>query len=585
MVKSNQALLNLEDIMAVLKLINNTGQRDEKNLCFVNTSLQLLYSISEVRDFFQEKVYRKNYKERLPISDEVSRIFKTEGQFRTSAAELRRLVGHYHRRGDICNGNQQDMEEFTRLLLECLEKELQITLDEQSSRFMGKFVGRDMNVKLFIDTPDGACQKGHKPTSDTAIFQTIRLTVPETDKELSLNTMIHNHYSVSVDTIMMKCSDCCQHPSACPQSGMCRLRKAAEKKSILVSPTFLYIHLLRFANHSRKIESTVVPENILVLPNGDKFRLLSIGNHLGSMTTNGHYQALIKWLEANDDRKYQITLRTHINGDNYILLYKKISTRCQFVPTDNWEEVFEEQPIPPGLHIKFDKKTGTKFVRFANHLDNSSKENYFTNDGSQKNEQECQRTKVPIMSQKTNLSPKFSTSQDERQTMKKELETGNVENSKFLGLSPVPINRDTQQPDPDIEKGAVNNELQTQREDMNTESFTEKSAVIIESFTFDNFGIQTSFEMEGNKLLCMGCNKWFERIKGHLNTSLNCQKKVDMKNFVHAIDELKKDKKRARQKAYRESKTEEEKEKDRKVRAETMKRMRESRTAEEREID
>ena len=87
-VKSNQALLNLEDIMAVLKLINNTGQRDEKNLCFVNTSLQLLYSISEVRDFFQEKVYRKNYKERLPISDEVSRIFKTEGQFRTSAAEL-----------------------------------------------------------------------------------------------------------------------------------------------------------------------------------------------------------------------------------------------------------------------------------------------------------------------------------------------------------------------------------------------------------------------------------------------------------------------------------------------------------------
>ena len=115
------------------------------------------------------------------------------------------------------------MEEFTGLLLECLEKELQNTLDEQSSRFMEKFVGRDMNIKLFIDTADGACKMGHKPRSDPAIFRTIRLTVPKTDKEVSLNTLIHNHYSVSVDTIMMKCSDCCQHLSACPESGMCRL--------------------------------------------------------------------------------------------------------------------------------------------------------------------------------------------------------------------------------------------------------------------------------------------------------------------------------------------------------------------------
>ena len=99
--------------MPVLKLVNNTGNREEKNLCFVNASIQLLYSIPEVREFFTKREYRISSGERLPYSDEISRIFRTGGEFTTSAAELRRLVGHHHRRIDLCNGSQQDMEEFT----------------------------------------------------------------------------------------------------------------------------------------------------------------------------------------------------------------------------------------------------------------------------------------------------------------------------------------------------------------------------------------------------------------------------------------------------------------------------------------
>ena len=90
--------------MAVLKLINNSGNREEKNLCFVNTSLQLLYSIKEIRDLYKNKVYRENPAQKFPVSDELSRIFRTAGECKTSAAELRRLTGKYHRRGNICNG-------------------------------------------------------------------------------------------------------------------------------------------------------------------------------------------------------------------------------------------------------------------------------------------------------------------------------------------------------------------------------------------------------------------------------------------------------------------------------------------------
>ena len=354
--------------MAVLKLINNSGLKEEKNLCFVNTSLQLLYSIPEIRDSFNDKAYKTDLTARLPISDEISRIFKTKGRCKTSAAELRRLTGQYHRRVDICNGSQQDMLEFTTLLLESLEQEHQ-SLNENNSKFVNKFTGRELNMKFFISTRDGACPNGHQFRSEPEIFKTIKLSVPDTDSELSLNHMIHNYYSVKSESIMMKCSDCCQHQRNCPRTRMCRLREAAEKKCLLSAPTFLYIQLLRFADIHSKIKTKVIPENVLVLPNENKYKLVSIGNHLGSLPTNGHYQALVKsgptsWLVANDDNNYKTNIRGQINADNYILLYKKFSTKSLFVPSETWEEVLVDQPVPAGLHIQIDMQTGKKFAKY-----------------------------------------------------------------------------------------------------------------------------------------------------------------------------------------------------------------------------
>ena len=110
--------------MSALKLVNNSNLKEDKNLCFVNTTLQLLYSLQEIREFFKEKQYRSNNLERHPLCDEISRIFLTEGLIRTSAAELRKLVGQYHGRVDFRNGTQQDMEESTRILLGMIENEL-----------------------------------------------------------------------------------------------------------------------------------------------------------------------------------------------------------------------------------------------------------------------------------------------------------------------------------------------------------------------------------------------------------------------------------------------------------------------------
>ena len=319
--------------MSVLKLINNTGLKTERNLCYVNASLQLLHSIPDVRKFFKNKEYRLNYLEHLPVSDEIARIFATEGKFCTTTAELRRLIAHFHGRMDIWDGSQQDLEEFHRMLLEALENELS-HVGFAASRFLSKFCGMEQNKKKFINTNNvGHCKEGHVARIEEEQFKMIKLDVPLTGKELSLNNMIDNHFSENPNTILMKCSDCCLHTTNCPQSGKCKLKEAVSQKCLLSTPTFLYIQLLRFDYYQNpKIETLVMPENVLVLPNGDKYKLVSIANHLGTLIENGHYQALVKrgtsWIKCDDNTAFKTNKDKEINGTNYIFVYQKYNTKA-----------------------------------------------------------------------------------------------------------------------------------------------------------------------------------------------------------------------------------------------------------------
>ena len=146
--------------MAALKLINDTGLNSEKNLCYVNTELQLMYSTPDVRSFFGSKTYRENYQGRLLVCDELSRLFRTEGRFQTSTAEIRKLVGQFHRQEDILNDVHQDLEEFHTLLLSMIEVELS-RVGGRQSRFADKFKGKEQTRRNFLNTPDGCCNHGH----------------------------------------------------------------------------------------------------------------------------------------------------------------------------------------------------------------------------------------------------------------------------------------------------------------------------------------------------------------------------------------------------------------------------------------
>ena len=311
--------------MAALKLVNNTGLKSEKNLCYVNTELQLLYSTPDVRSFFASRKYRENYQERLLVCDELSRLFRAKGQFQRSAAELRRLVGQFHRREDILNGVQKDLEEFHTLLMSMIEVELS-RVGGRQSRFADKFKGKEQTRRKFLNTPDGCCTNGHMSRTEEEIYRVIKIDVPSTTRVISLNNIVSNHFSESTTTFGMKCSECCEHTTRCPQTGKCKLKQATSQKFLISTPNILYIQLLRFDDfQGQKNETKITPENILVLPNEDKYKLVCIGNHLGPFINNGHYQALIKigtnWIKADDTNLTKTNLKTEIAGENYIFEY------------------------------------------------------------------------------------------------------------------------------------------------------------------------------------------------------------------------------------------------------------------------
>ena len=82
--------------MRTLKLGNSGGiPGPEQNICFINAVLNLLFSVSAFRQFFQRKLYdRKGQRQRqkLSVCDEVAGIFNCVGAT-TSAGALRAVMG------------------------------------------------------------------------------------------------------------------------------------------------------------------------------------------------------------------------------------------------------------------------------------------------------------------------------------------------------------------------------------------------------------------------------------------------------------------------------------------------------------
>ena len=191
----------------------------------------------------------------------------------------------------------------------------------------------------------------------------MKLTVPDTDRDISLNNVVANHYAENASTLSMKCSDCCSHKGVCPQTGKCKLMEAVSQRTLISTPKFLFIQLWRFSSHqSLKVKTRVIPENLLVLPNEEKFKLVCILNHLGSRIKNGHYLAFVKtgtnkWIKCDDERMSKTELKKELGGNNYVYVYEKIGSAepIASVPSEVIENEMVDQSAPLGKETEIDK--------------------------------------------------------------------------------------------------------------------------------------------------------------------------------------------------------------------------------------
>ena len=206
-----------------------------------------------------------------------------------------RIVATVSGKAGLGDGSQQDMEEFFSTVIIELEKEV-IDDDGLFSPILQLFWGKEKIIRKYLATNDGKCAKCLiYPAVSDQNFLTLKIEVPVTNVSVELSSLINSYFSESLDQMKLRCGNCCTHVSNCPQTGICKSRPAVTQTVLTKSPSFLIIQLKRFGPQmNSKIQTDVIPDNKLTLPNQDSFELTAISDHIGSKISSGHFVSFIK---------------------------------------------------------------------------------------------------------------------------------------------------------------------------------------------------------------------------------------------------------------------------------------------------
>ena len=248
--------------MAPLVLINRTGQ----NMCYVNTAVQILFSITAFRDCFLPNNTEDFSLANHPICREICRLFLTSkepvGLKTISAIQLRDLVADKSGLIYLKNGEQQDMEEFLKALINELEKEVQyrpIILEQVT-----KFWGREQ-IKRKFNTDSGRCETcGYfLQQGSPQGFLTLTIPVPAPpilgDPPVNIGSLLQSY--TTLKTMNTTCGSCHIGP-----------KTVLEQTFITDVPDLFLICLNRFAlDQHRKTKTKVILDDPLIRQDGTTF--------------------------------------------------------------------------------------------------------------------------------------------------------------------------------------------------------------------------------------------------------------------------------------------------------------------------
>ena len=253
----------------------------------------------------------------------------------------------------------QNMELLARKL-----NELELTALGLRNTVMEHFKLRDKIVKKFLhEQGAGVCPScQHVPAEQYDNFSILRLPVPRRElsrsrQTSSLSQLISRQYSEE-EQQPMKCSTCCKHEEYCPLTGKCTPRSYKQQRVLIKSPDILLVQLMRF-DANNKLLTKVNAEDILELPSGDRYQIVSIGDHIGPSRSDGHYVLQLRdgdgWSTCDDSRKY--ISKTPHSGNNYIFAYKKLQSDSNVVAP------LISQPKAPTYTKTFSKRKQTQSAK------------------------------------------------------------------------------------------------------------------------------------------------------------------------------------------------------------------------------
>ena len=156
-----------------LRLINNKSNAT-RNICFTNSVIQLMRNsgyASILKSDFPQFIVGKpdaSFKECKAISQ----LYCDQSNRERSAAQVRKLVANQTGKLSLCDGNQQDSDEFLRSVISMMSIELNNW--DVFSNMHSQHMGMEKIKRKFLDNSSGVCSKyGEFPSSRDQEFSTL----------------------------------------------------------------------------------------------------------------------------------------------------------------------------------------------------------------------------------------------------------------------------------------------------------------------------------------------------------------------------------------------------------------------------
>ena len=303
--------------MTSLKLSNRLINGKFENLCYVNSILNLLYSNKDFASYFKDKKYLELGQDPVDflISSEISKLFNPHDRGVKSAAELRQLIALQSDQPQFASWDQQDVTEFLQTFLDVLVAEFRRNKCRPGCSLIGNFSGRE---KLDFQFAVECLTCRYKPVDKIEEFNILSLDIFFSKSGLNLSEIVHQHYGKSDDRDM-KC--------LCPDTDN---KKVNVVTSMVQGPEYLFIELRRYrivTGNQSKSKQVVNLDEVLNLPNGDQYNLISVALHQGDTIQSGHYVAAVRtgnyWHLANDSVVTPVDVKYLSSPDNILVFYAK----------------------------------------------------------------------------------------------------------------------------------------------------------------------------------------------------------------------------------------------------------------------